>query len=71
VNSTANDATLTSGGNANDLLEFGYPEGNPGGGFGGAVIIESPGSQLVAVVRIASVTTAGQVAEDFNGIAIQ
>lgn len=71
TNSTAINATLSAGGNANDLLEFGYPEGNPGGGFGGSVIVESTGSAVVAVVRIASVTDAGQVAEDYNGIPVQ
>ena len=54
------------------LSEFGHPEANPGGGFGGAVIVEGPaGSQLIAVVRIASTTPTGVVAEDYNGIAIQ
>lgn len=71
INSNASSATLSSGGNTNDLLEFGYPEGNPGGGFGGSVIIESTGAPVVAVVRIASVTDAGQVAEDYNGIPAQ
>jgi hypothetical protein len=53
------------------LTEFGNPEANPGGGFGGSAIIEGPaGSQLIAVVRISSSTTGGVVAEDYNGIQI-
>jgi len=71
ANSTANDATLSPGASADALNEFGYPEGNSGGGFGGAVIVESPGSQLVAIVRIASVTPEGSVAEDYNGMGVQ
>lgn len=75
-------ASIAAGGKANsnatmagstlELTEFGNPEANPGGGFGGAVIIEGPaGSQLIAVVRISSNTASGVVAEDYNGIAIQ
>jgi hypothetical protein len=72
ANSNATNATLNTGFVPTDLTEFGNPEANPGGGFGGAAIVEGPtGSQLIAVVRISSNTTAGVVAEDYNGIAIQ
>lgn len=72
ANSNATNATLNAGFVATDLTEFGNPEANPGGGFGGAAIIEGPaGSQLIAVVRISSNTASGVVAEDYNGIAIQ
>ncbi len=65
------NATLASG-NAQTLLNFGNPESNPGGGFGGGAIVQGPaGSQLIAVVRVQSQTEAGQVAEDYNGIAVQ
>lgn len=53
------------------LTEFGVPASNPGGGFGGAAMIEGPaGSQLIAVVRISSQTPTGVVAEDYNGTAV-
>lgn len=72
ANSTAGGATVASGHTATELTEFGTPAGNPGGGFGGAVIVEGPaGSQLVAVVRVATKVGSGLVAEDYNGIAIQ
>jgi hypothetical protein len=62
----------TNAGSTIELTEFGNPEANPGGGFGGSAIIEGPaGSQLIAVVRISSSTAGGVVAEDYNGIAIQ
>lgn len=65
------NATLATG-DAAKLLDFGNPEANPGGGFGGAAIVVGPaGSQLIAVARVESSTTAGPVAEDYNGIAIQ
>jgi hypothetical protein len=65
------NSTAINAGSAIELTEFGNPEANPGGGFGGSVIIEGPaGSQLIAVVRIASQTATGVVAEDYNGIAI-
>jgi hypothetical protein len=66
------NATLATG-DAAKLLEFGNPEANPGGGFGGGAIVNGPsGSQLIAVVRIqTAVPGAGSVAEDFNGIPIQ
>jgi hypothetical protein len=49
--------------------EFGYS----GSQFGGAAVIEGPaGSQLTAVIRVASSTGGTSlVAEDYNGIAIQ
>ncbi|MEZ4637268.1 MAG: hypothetical protein R2856_20320 [Caldilineaceae bacterium] len=56
------------------LQEFGYPLSNGGSGFGGSVLIEGPaGSQLSAVVRIASrIDSIGStVAEDFNAIPVQ
>lgn len=66
---------LQPGFTAINLEEFGRPDGNPtGAGFGGSVIIEGPsGSELTAVVRIASRIDAlnTTVAEDYNGIAIQ
>jgi len=66
LNSNASLASVASGFSQSDLNEFGYV-----GGFGGGVIIEAPsGSQLVAVVRIASAVSGGLVGEDFNGIAI-
>lgn len=72
LNSNASTATLASGQSANALTEFGTPNGNPGGGYGGAVIIEGPaGSQLVAVARVTSKVGTATVGEDYNGIAIQ
>lgn len=71
ANSTAINATPTSGHNTSELVEFGTPDANPGGGFGGAVIIEGPsGSQLVAIVRIASKDGTQLVAEDYNGVPV-
>lgn len=67
------NATLATGDTAK-LLEFGNPEANPGGGFGGGAVIEGPaGSQLIAVVRIQTFdpSTGASVAEDYNGIPIQ
>lgn len=65
------NATLATG-DAAKLLEFGNPEANPGGGFGGGAIVSGTGSQLIAVVRIqTAVPGSGNVAEDFNGIPIQ
>ncbi|GAB4496599.1 MAG: hypothetical protein OHK0052_06760 [Anaerolineales bacterium] len=69
LSSNASKATLQPGHTQAELDEFGTPDANPGGGFGGAVIIESPaGSQLVAVARVASKVGSGTVAEDYNGI---
>lgn len=66
------NSNATLAGSTVQLTEFGNPEANPGGGFGGSVIVEGPaGSQLIAVVRISSNTSTGVVAEDYNGIAIQ
>lgn len=66
------NSNATLAGSSTQLTEFGNPEANPGGGFGGSVIVEGPaGSQLIAVVRISSNTSTGVVAEDYNGIAIQ
>ncbi len=62
ANSRATDAGLD---------DFGNPTSNPGGGFGGSAIVEGgAGSQLIAVVRIATQTDAGRVAEDYNGIGL-
>lgn len=73
LNSTAADATLAAGRQQSELDNFGNPEGNPGGGSGGAVIIEGPsGSQLVAIARVQNVLSdASRAAEDYNGIPIQ
>lgn len=66
------NSNATMAGSSIQLTEFGNPEANPGGGFGGSAIVEGPaGSHLIAVVRISSNTPAGVVAEDYNGIAIQ
>jgi hypothetical protein len=65
------NSNATNAGSTIELTEFGNPEANPGGGFGGSVIIEGPaGSRLIAVVRISSNTTGGIVAEDYNGITV-
>jgi hypothetical protein len=54
-------------GNAAQLAEFGYADGQ----FGGSVIVQGPGgSQLVAVVRIQSAFGSGVVGEDYNGIPV-
>ena len=71
-NSNATNATLANGHTQIELDEFGNPESNPGGGFGGAVIIRGPsGSQLVATARVASKLGSTTLAEDYNGIPIQ
>jgi hypothetical protein len=70
ANSKAIDAT----GDAAKLAEFGTPDANPGGGYGGSVIIEGPaGSKLVAIARVASKVAASgaTVAEDYNAVAIE
>jgi len=69
--SNATNATLASGHSAIELTEFGYPQGNPGGGFGGSVIIEKAGASLIAVVRVESNVGGTKVAEDYNGISVQ
>jgi hypothetical protein len=72
LNSNASLATVASGQAATALTEFGTPAGNPGGGYGGAVIVKGPaGSQLVAVVRVTSKVGAATVGEDYNAIPIQ
>jgi hypothetical protein len=66
------NSNATNAGSTTELTEFGNPEANPGGGFGGAAIIEGPaGSQLIAVVRISSNPAGGVVAVDYNVIPIQ
>ncbi|MEZ4619499.1 MAG: hypothetical protein R2867_28900 [Caldilineaceae bacterium] len=71
ANSNASIATLASGAAANALTEFGQPTSNPGGGFGGAVVISASGGQLIAIARVQSRVGSTSVAEDFNGIPIQ
>lgn len=72
ANSKAIDASTTSGHTSSELEEFGTPDANPGGGYGGSVIIRGPGgSQLVATVRVSSKVGTSIVAEDYNGIPIQ
>lgn len=72
ANSNVTNATLASGHNQIELTEFGNPEANPGGGFGGSVLIEGPGgSQLIATVRIATRFGSDTLGEDYNGIAVQ
>lgn len=66
------NSTAINAGNSTQLIEFGTPAGNPGGGFGGAVVIQGPaGSQLIAIARVQSKVGASSVAEDYNGTAIQ
>lgn len=61
----------TDAGNSTALLEFGSPDANPGGGFGGAAIISAPaGSQLIAIGRVSSSISGELVAEDYNAIGI-
>ena len=68
ANSKSTDAT----GDAGKLLEFGTPTANPGGGFGGAVVITAPaGSQLIAIGRVSSAVGSSLVAEDYNAIPVQ
>ena len=70
-NAKANSKAIDASGNSASLLEFGTPEGNPGSGFGGSVVIEGPaGSQLIAIARITSKIGAGEVAEDYNALVI-
>jgi hypothetical protein len=73
ANSTAKLATVASGHSQSELDEFGTPDANPGGGFGGAVVVEGPtGSQLVAVARVQTKLSDGSVVgEDYNGMPIQ
>lgn len=71
ANSDASKATLVGSAQPVELSEFGNPEANPGGGFGGSVIIEASGSQLISIVRISSQTSGGVVSEDYNATAIQ
>lgn len=72
ANSTPVDATPTTPADAAKLLEFGTGKANANGAFGGSVIIEATGGQLIAIGRVASKTADGiQVAEDFNGIPVQ
>lgn len=71
-NSNATLATPAAGKTANDLLNFGNPSVNPGGGFGGSALVSGPaGSSLAAVVRINTMAGANTVAEDYNGIPVQ
>ena len=62
----------TDAGTTDALVEFGTPTANPGGGFGGAVVIEAPaGSQLIAIGRVSSAVGSSLVAEDYNAIPVQ
>ncbi len=62
----------TDAGTSDGLVEFGTPTANPGGGFGGAVLIEAPaGSQLIAIGRVSSAVGSSLVAEDYNAIPVQ
>ncbi|WP_420645554.1 hypothetical protein [Candidatus Leptofilum sp.] len=68
VNTNASDSALVlaSGHTQDELDEFGYV-----GGFGGSILVEGPpGSELVATVRILTVTSTGTAAEDYNGIPV-
>jgi hypothetical protein len=68
----ANSNPILATGDTTRLKEFGNPEANPGGGFGGAAIVEtSSGGTVIAVVRINSKVPGSQVGEDYNGIKIQ
>jgi len=60
----------SNAGNIGDAgAEFGYYSD---GTFGGSAIVEGPeGSQLAVIVRIQTRTGSTDVAEDYNGIAIQ
>ena len=67
ANSKSTDAGSSAG-----LVEFGTPTANPGGGFGGAVVITAPaGSQLIAIGRVSSAVGSSLVAEDYNAIPVQ
>jgi hypothetical protein len=71
ANSNATNATPAAGVDPAKLLLFGNPESNPGGGFGGgATVIGPAGSTLIGVARVSSKVGTGQVAEDYNGIAL-
>ena len=72
ANSNPVTASLASSAVSNALEEFGMPASNPGGGFGGAVIIEGPaGSQLIALARVSSKVNGKLIAEDYNAVPIQ
>jgi hypothetical protein len=66
-NKKANSWATLASGNASQLQEFGYPESNLGGVYGGAVIIEDAGSQLIALARVTTkdTNTNSEVAEDY------
>jgi hypothetical protein len=55
------------------LNDFGTPDTNPGGGFGGAAVITgSSGAELISVARVTSkLPDASLVGEDYNGIPVQ
>ncbi len=67
----ANSNPVSATGDAAKLAEFGTPDANPGGGFGGGAIVKCPGGQCIAVVRIASKNGDAAVAEDYNGVPTQ
>lgn len=71
ISSIAPGAKQNSNATLAGLTDFGTPESNPGGGFGGSVIVDGPdGSELIAVVRISSNVSGNIVAEDYNGISL-
>lgn len=70
VGAKAQSNPILATGDTTRLKEFGNPEANPGGGFGGAAIVEATGP-VIAVVRVQSQVGDGRVAEDYNGIKLQ
>lgn len=76
VNSDAGRAQLQVGVPTNSLQEFGSPDANPGGGYGGAVIVEGPpGSQLIGVARVVTYLEENgvgyEIGEDYNSIPVE
>ena len=68
----ANSAPI-NGGLSMALLEFGTPDGNPGGGWGGSVTIEGPNTaRLVAIARVYAIDsgTSNVIAEDYNAVQV-
>jgi len=65
------NSSPVSAGSGTALEEFGSPDANPGGGFGGAAVITAPaGSQLIAIGRVSSSINGNLVAEDYNAMDI-
>lgn len=67
----ANSNPTRATGDTANLAEFGTPDANPGGGFGGGAVVSGPdGSTLIAVVRVQSNVGGGSVVgEDYSAIA--